>query len=376
MNRLLPALALAALVVPAFAETARAQDDEIYLRARPDKAVHDKIVQELPKGIQLGSKQEDIPAGQIADVVYDLPREIRFKSYRAAQKSEGDYLKTRPAAERRAALALAIKNYQETRAAVAKLPGLAAAKRHLAFKEAQMRLWLAQDEADGGKLQLALEALMGFQAGKDNRAGWQIGRALLTLGRLQVELKDYAEAEKTFQTLADLGVADDLRAEARVLAAEVPRFARQVPAARARLQKLFDEHPKDGTARGLAQIAIAECLAADKRVGEATALLNKVITAAKDNRLKARAYNALGRCYLNAGPADPQNLHEARWAFLFVDLIYSQDPDEQAEALYHLGHVFRRLSEPVRARECEDMLLTDRRFLGSDFMRKALREQK
>jgi tetratricopeptide (TPR) repeat protein len=376
MNRLRGTLALAALFVPAGTPTASAQDDEIYLRARPDKAVYDKVAQESPKGIKLGSKLEEIPVEQIADVFYDIPREIRSKSYRAAQKSEGDYLKTRPAAERRATLALALKHYQETRAAVAKLPGLVAAKRHLAFKEAQMRLWQAQDEGDSGKLQLAAEAFKGFQAGKDNRAGWQIGRALLALGRLQIELKEYAEAEKTYQSLAEMGVADDLRAEARVRAAEVPRYGRKPREALANLQKLLDQLPKDGVPRGLAQVAMAECLAADKRVGEAVALLQKTISAAKDNRLKAHAYNALGRCYLSAEPADPQNLHEARWAFLFVDLIYQQDPDEQAEALYHLGHVFRRLNEPLRARECADILLTDRRFLGSDFMRQALREQK
>jgi hypothetical protein len=161
-----------------------------------------------------------------------------------------------------------------------------------------------------------------------------------------------------------------------VRAAEVPRYGGKASAALAGLQKLLNELPEQGPARGLVQVAIAECLAADRRLGEAVGLLKKIIAGAKDNRLKARAYNALGRCYLNAEPADAQNLHEARWAFLFVDLIYNQDAAEQAEALYHLAHIFRRLNEPVRARESEDLLLTDRRFLASDFMRKALREQK
>jgi hypothetical protein len=376
MKRILPLLCALALVGPTGTGYARAQEDEVYLRGSTDKPLRDKIIQESPRGIKLATKPEEIPAEQVADIFYDIPREIRFKSYRAAQDREKAYLTTRPTAERRAALAEALKRYQETRAAVAKLAGNAAAKRHLAFKEAQVRLWQAQDEGESGKLQNAFDDLKRFVESKENLSGWQSGRALIMLGRLQVELKEYAEAEKTYRTLAEMGVADDLRNEARVLAEEVPRFARKAPEALARLQKFLDQLPKEGSARAGAQIAYAECLAADKRQGEAVALLKKVIAEAKDNRLKARAYNALGRCYLNAEPADPLNLHEARWAFLFVDLIYNHDSDEQAEALYHLAHLFRRLNEPERARDCEDLLLTDRRFHGAIHMRKALREQK
>jgi len=376
MKRLLPVLTLVALSGPAGAGYARAQDDRVYLRGRWDKPLQDKIVQETPKGIKLAGKPEEIPAGQVADVFYDMPRDIRYKPYQAAQERERVYLTTRKAADRRAALALALKHYQETRAALAKLAGHAAAKRHVAFKEAQVRLWQARDEGDGGKLQIALDGLKQFVAAKENRAGWQAVRALEMLAGLQIELKEFDDAGKTYQTLADLGVADDVRAEALALAAEVPRHARKPADALARVRKLLDQIPKDGPARAYAEIAQAECLAADKRLGEAVALLKKVITAAKDERLKAKAYNALGRCYLNAKPADPLNLHEARWAFLFVDLIYHQDVDEQAEALYHLAHIFGQLKEPERARECVDILLTDRRLAGAEYMLKAMREQK
>jgi hypothetical protein len=367
---------LLTLFGPAGTGYARAQEDEIVLRGQPDKPLRDKIVQESPKGIKLASRPEAIPATQIADVFYDIPREIRFKSYRTAQEREKAYLTTRPAAERRAALAQALKAYQETRAAVAKVSGYAGAKRHLTFKEAQIRLWQAQDEGDTGKLQLALDALKAFADDKEHRSGWQVGLALTTLARLQIALKDYAEAEKSCQALAEAGASEDVRDDALILAAEVPRFAKKPQEAMARLKKLVDQLPPGSPARTRAQVALAESLAVDKRLNEATALLNRVITEAKDNRVKARAYNALGRCYLNAEPADAQNLHEGRWAFLFVDLIYHQDADEQAEALYHLTNIFQRLGEPERGRECVDILLTDRRFAGADFMRKALREQK
>jgi hypothetical protein len=373
MKRTRPVFAVLVLLVPAGAGVARAQD-EVILRAQPEKPIPGKFVQESPHGIKLADRADEIPADQILDVYYDIPRDISVKSYRAAQQRERSYLTTRPAAERRTALAEALKYYQATRAALAKVAGHAAAKRHLAYKEAELRLWQAREENDSGKLQLALDALKAFIDAKDGRDGWQAGRALMTLARQQVEMKEYAEAEKTYRSLADLSVADDLRDAARARAAAVPRYAKKVPDALARVKKLTEELPPGR--RGMAQVVYAECLAADKRLGEAVTLLNKVITETKDARLKARAYNALGRCYLDSQPPDPQNLHEARWAFLFVDLIYRQDADEQAEALYHLDHIFRTLNEPERARECVDELLADRRFLGSEYLRRALREQK
>src|SRR5947209_10072213 len=114
MKRILPLLCAFLFLGPAGAGYAQAQEDEVYLRGSTDKPLRDKIIQESPRGIKLASRPEGIPAEQVVDIFYDIPREIRFKSYRAAQEREKACLTTRPTAERRAALAEALKRYQET----------------------------------------------------------------------------------------------------------------------------------------------------------------------------------------------------------------------------------------------------------------------
>ena len=93
--------------------------------------------------------------------------------------------------------------------------------------------------------------------------------------------------------------------------------------ARAREQKL------------LATLGRAVCLAGTGKPDEGIALATKIIDENNSQEkpvLFAKAYNALGTCYLKANK--PQ---DALLAFLHVDLLFNQDPDAHAEALYHLS---------------------------------------
>jgi tetratricopeptide (TPR) repeat protein len=124
--------------------------------------------------------------------------------------------------------------------------------------------------------------------------------------------------------------------------------------ARARDQKL------------LATIGRAECLAGLARPDEGIALATKVIDE-NDSKEKpvlfARAYNALGVCYLRAGKPE-----EALLAFLHVDLLFTQDPDAHAEALYHLTALWKALNHPERALQARSLLLD--RYSGSPWTNK------
>ena len=51
----------------------------------------------------------------------------------------------------------------------------------------------------------------------------------------------------------------------------------------------------------------------------------------EQKELQARAYNALGNCYEQAG-----RTKDALLAFLHVDVLYGTVPDAHAEALSHL----------------------------------------
>ncbi len=89
-----------------------------------------------------------------------------------------------------------------------------------------------------------------------------------------------------------------------------------------------------------------------------------------DKDLKALAYNALGSYYYGK-----DQLKEARWEFLWVDVVYNQDQTEHAQALYYLFKIFDKLDQKDRAQECREALLGDRAFIGMEWQRLARNEK-
>jgi Flp pilus assembly protein TadD len=88
---------------------------------------------------------------------------------------------------------------------------------------------------------------------------------------------------------------------------------------------------------------------------QATQTLNELIAteSAENSLLFANLYNALGSVYEKAG-----QLKEARTAYLHTNLLYASEPDEHAEALYHLALIWPQLEETDRANEARDTLKT------------------
>jgi hypothetical protein len=88
--------------------------------------------------------------------------------------------------------------------------------------------------------------------------------------------------------------------------------------------------------------------AAAGQVKEATAAIGDIIAKAKpeDAELLARAYNALGDCYLQS--KDPRG---ALFAFLHVDLLYSQEAEAHAKALHELVPLWKNVGRDSRSQE-------------------------
>ena len=93
--------------------------------------------------------------------------------------------------------------------------------------------------------------------------------------------------------------------------------------------------------------------AATGQVKEATAAIGEIIAKAEpeDDELLARAYNALGDCYLQSN--DPRG---ALFAFLHVDLLYSQDGDAHAKALHELIPLWKNVGRDSRSDEAAQKL--------------------
>jgi tetratricopeptide (TPR) repeat protein len=134
-------------------------------------------------------------------------------------------------------------------------------------------------------------------------------------------------------------------------------------------QKKFDEAMrKFDTALGIAtkgksaelqtiaaQVGKAKCLMELDRAKDAVRLLNDAIeqSPAENNQVFAIAYNALGNSYLKMKQPE-----DALYAFLHVDVLYNQSPEQHAEALAHLKDLWNEVNKPERAKEAAETLKT------------------
>lgn len=102
-----------------------------------------------------------------------------------------------------------------------------------------------------------------------------------------------------------------------------------------------------------ASLAKAVSLSASNELDQAVGLIEQMIldTDPEQKELQARAYNALGNSYEQAG-----RTKDALLAYLHVDVLYSTVPDAHAEALSHLATLWDSVGQSNRAREAKQML--------------------
>lgn len=343
--------------------------DTIYFKtAGKKKAASGTVAQESAKGVVLKGAKDLIAADHIADIDYDIrPADVRLTMYLKAVNAEAAARKAKTDAGRLKDLKVALDKYAT---ALPKIdPKLPFATRHVAFKIAFLSAEKADLEGTETARQEAIDKLKAFADKEPN--SWQITRVLFKLARMQVEGKAFSEAEATLKTLAEAPVDEATRQEAELMTAELSMKAGKYEVARKKLETLAAKLPKDSPAGQKARLGQAECLAALKDTVGAQKVLAEVLRSATDGEVKAAAYNTLGYSLLQDGKVE-----EARWAFLWVDVVYNQNKGEHAKALYYLQQIFARLNEPERAQECLSLLLNDPEYAGLDYQKKAHAERK
>jgi tetratricopeptide (TPR) repeat protein len=82
-----------------------------------------------------------------------------------------------------------------------------------------------------------------------------------------------------------------------------------------------------------------------------------------DSQLFAALYNAQGEALQKE-----QKWEQAVLAYLHSDLLFSNNPETHAEALYHLSQLWAKLGEPQRAAEAKEKLTT--LYAGSAWAKK------
>jgi tetratricopeptide (TPR) repeat protein len=98
--------------------------------------------------------------------------------------------------------------------------------------------------------------------------------------------------------------------------------------------------------KNFANVGKAVCLAETGKAEEAVTALQDLINKndPQDTVLFARAYNALGRCYIKLNKPK-----EAVLALLHTDVLFYTDADAHAEALYYLSKLWSDINRSERA---------------------------
>ena len=350
-----------AFAVVAFGTVALAED-EILIKGKAGK-VKNFVVAESAKGIVL-KNGDKFSAEDIDDILYDLPQSTKVLaaiSYSNAFNSERAWQSATDPKKRAAAYSDALDKYEKAALDITDKK----VKAHLDFKIGYLRGKKALEDSSDPKN--AISRLRGYVSGNTN--SWQITRALLLLAKLQNENKDFGGAAESFGQLMKLDVSEDVKNDARLQGSLTDVQLGQYAAAEAKLTELMKTLPKGSKAYARAMVAQAECLIAGNKVPEGIDMIKNAIKTSDDKMLRAVAYNALGANYFKA-----EQYKEARWEFLWVDVVYNQDKAEHARALYYLSHIFDRLADPDKAAQCRATLL-EGTYTGTEYHRKLQKEQ-
>ena len=293
-----------------------------------------------------------IPASDVVNVIYQVTPLAR-PDYRAARNREAAASNAITADERRRELTAALMRYGQL------APKLTEdrSRRHAEFKIATFQAFIAR--ADRAQLDLAIERLSRFKT--SNRSSWQISRCADLLGRIQQERHDWESARRTYE---DLRATPDLPAEMRqecdLKIAQVALRAGKLTEAERKLADLAKAIAPDCALGYRIQIRLAELRSLSGQTDDAVRSLENLISRVTDPRIKAEAYNALGDCHRRA-----KKPREALWDYLWIDMIYQQNPEEHGRALYHLSQLFREFGDEDRTAQYRDRLDSDPRFVGT-----------
>ncbi|MCS7168126.1 MAG: tetratricopeptide repeat protein [Gemmatales bacterium] len=348
-------LIIAWLIVFTGTAAGQVQDRVTYRDPKTGKLVtrEGNIMAESPGGITfvwgLDARKEFIPVTALED--------IRF----AAEPPET--LQAR-AAEAKQQWQKALDFYQQA------LRGAGKAKMAVPFIEFKIlklrSLLMEQQETDPLQRADLYRQLEQFHKRYPN--AWQTVECLELMGQLRLRdglpvdevLAELRAVRDKYQNQAELVGRVNLF-EARALVQQAQGYLQNQPdkaleiykQARASLEKLM-QTTTDRNLRQEILVSLVECKAALRQHKEAEADLALLEKEAQDPRTKALVHLARGDIYRLS-----ERIRDAMWEYLWVDVVYNQDRDLVARALYWLVDVFRKLGDEEKAKACQERLLNE-----------------
>ncbi len=234
------------------------------------------------------------------------------------------------------------------------------AKADLQFYRALVNQQLALESAQG--MASAAANLLRFV--KENPDSHHFYEAAEALGDLALAMQRYPDAARFYGSL-EKSPWPGLRLQGAILMADTlhSQGGDQLPEALKRYEVIIATHAEEEDAVRQQQVAAARrasCLAELGKPEEGKAALRSLIAEAKptDSELLAVSYNALGDCHRVSGQAK-----DALLAYLHTELLFADQREMRAEALYQIAKLWAQLGDDDRSAEARQML--DQEFAAS-----------
>jgi hypothetical protein len=350
--------------------------DTVYVRQpgkKKDDVFRGTIQTDTPAGIKLKTDKgviKDIPTLHIRAVDYgDAVDAVGVLDYHAGdsklERALSETSAKRKTSELESAL-LAFRNLDNND----KLRRIAAVHRYLQYRIAQTMALLAQD--DISRRDAALTALNDYKTAFAD--GWEIVPALQLLALLQEEKGDTEAAGKTYANLSELpGISADMKLQNQLKGARLLMRALKFGEAEQKLKQVESALPADDPQRAFVEVYLIQSRIAQKgKLDGIDKKLEQIIRTGKDDSLRGLAHNALGDYYRVKG-----DNAQAFWEYCKVDMLYNQDKEEHAKALYYLSQLFNKPPRNNRDRAEEFLArLKSPQFDGTLYQRLAASDKK
>jgi tetratricopeptide (TPR) repeat protein len=316
----------------------REKDKIIEANGTIDESDPLKVIKVKPN---IGTTVKEVKPNTVVDVQYEAKTEVK-KAWDGAWRSEWVAAATaKDAKGRREALLAALKAYQEL---VDKAGGDPKVQRQMQYKVAILTANLA--EGDKTQNKLAIDLLEKHQKASSN--SWQIFSVVDALSRLYVETNEFEKAAGAFDSMSKLpGVDETTKNDCQLKAADYLMKGKKFPEAADRLNKIVGTlKPTDPSYEAMKMKLILCKANTPEKFKEAITELKKMKDAAKDENKLAMLYNTLGDCYMMGNQPN-----DAKYEYLYVDLVYNKDRSQHLRALEQLVQVFKDLKQLDKSKD-------------------------
>src|SRR5262249_19711900 len=200
----------------------------------------------------------------------------------------------------------------------------------------------------------------------DNPSCWELVPAVKLLAQLYEASDNLEAARGAYEELANTrGVSKETKEESQFLVGQVYLRGGKFPAAEKSLEGLKNSLPDYDSRKARVLVYLTKAQIGQGNTTNAEKQLTAALGNTDDAVLKGLAHNVLGDlCRQKKEDA------EAFWHYLRVDVMYHQDREEHAKALYYLSKLYETARKDQTRAQLAAERLKEKQFEGTEYQKR------